>query len=69
MVSERIQRRIDQLLNEADEAVTSDDWKTVQQRANAALAFEPESADASAYLEAAEAEARSCPDTSNGRQS
>jgi len=53
MVSVRIQRRIDALLDEADEAVTADDWKTVRQRANAALSFDANNEDAKAYFEAA----------------
>ncbi len=53
MVGERIQRRIDALLDEADEAVSADDWKTVRQRANAALSFDAENEDAQAYLDAA----------------
>lgn len=45
MPSERIQRRTDSLLDDADEAVAHDDRKTVRQRANAALSL----ADARGY--------------------
>jgi len=53
MVSERIQRQIDALLDEADEATKNSDWSTVLQRANAALAFDPDNGDAPGYIEAA----------------
>ena len=54
MVSERIQRRIDLLLDEADEAVTALDWDVVRARAEAVLAFDPENSDALSYFAAAE---------------
>ncbi len=54
MASERIQRRIDLLLDEADEAVSGLDWSTVRDRAQAVLAFVPEHKEALAYLQAAE---------------
>ena len=54
MPSERIQRRIDALLDEADEAVSRDDWDTVRQRANAVLSFDAENDDARSYLQAAQ---------------
>ena len=50
MPSERIQRRIDALLDEADEAVSRDDWDTVRQHANAVLSFDAENDDARSYL-------------------
>jgi hypothetical protein len=53
MASERIQRRIDALLDEADEAVTREDWETVAARARAVLAFDEANVDALAYLTAA----------------
>ena len=52
MASGRIQRRINKLLDEADGAVTALDWGIVRARADAALAFGPETTEAIAYLEA-----------------
>ncbi|GEM_PF-4054633 len=46
MPSERIQRRIDALLDEADTAVTRRDWADVRSSAEAALALDPDNADA-----------------------
>ena len=42
MASERAKRRIERLLDEADEAVVHLDWDTVRARAQAVLAFDPE---------------------------
>ena len=55
MASERIQRRIDRLLDEADEAVSRFDWEAVRQRAEAVLAFDADNQEARAFLDAAEA--------------
>ena len=55
MASERIQRRIDRLLDEADEAVSRFDWEAVRQRAEAVLAFDADNHEARAFLDAAEA--------------
>src|SRR5437773_2790025 len=54
MPSERIQRRIDQYLDAADEAAGRFDWPAVRQNAQAALSLDPDNADAQTYLEAAE---------------
>ncbi len=54
MPSERIQRRIDSLLDEADEAAAENNWATVSARAQAALTFDPDNGDALEYLAAAE---------------
>ena len=54
MPSERIQRRIDLLLDEADQAMSVSDWETVRQRCRAILAFDPDNAEAREYLVAAE---------------
>ena len=54
MASERVQRRIERLLDEADEAVSRYDWEAVRQAARAVLRFDPENSDASAYLAAAD---------------
>jgi len=54
MPSERIQRQIDRLLDEADEAARALNWETVRARARAALGFDAENPDAQEYLEAAD---------------
>ena len=48
MTSERIQRRIESLLDEADEAVAREDWETVASRARAVLSFDAENSGARA---------------------
>jgi class 3 adenylate cyclase len=54
MPSERIQRRIDTLLDEADAAVTSADWLVVAEKARAALSLDSENADGRTFLSAAQ---------------
>jgi len=54
MASERIQRRIDSLLDEADQAIANEDWPTVASRVRSVLAIDPENGDALAYLAAAD---------------
>jgi serine/threonine protein kinase/class 3 adenylate cyclase len=54
MPSERIQRQIEALLDEADAAIREEDWTTVAARARAALAADPENEDARSYLAMAE---------------
>ena len=54
MASERIQRRISILLDEADEAFAQRDWDVVQQRAQDTLALDPENQDALTFVAAAE---------------
>jgi len=53
MASERVQRQIDRLLDEAEEASSKQDWETVQARAQHVLTFEPENPDGLAFLAAA----------------
>jgi hypothetical protein len=53
VTSKRIQRRIEQLLDEADRAMTRLDWQTVNERALAVLAADPTNADGLAYREMA----------------
>ena len=53
MASERVQRQIDRLLDEAETAMASLDWETVARRAQAALALDEDNADAQTYLAAA----------------
>ena len=52
MVSERQQRQIDRLLDEAEEAIVDEDWSRVASRARAVL--DPEKNDGLAYLTAGE---------------
>ncbi len=54
MASERLQRRIDILLDEADQAITQSDWLMVRDRAQNVLAFDHENRDALAFIESAE---------------
>jgi len=54
MASERTQRRIDSLLDEAEEAIVQLDWQVVQSRAQAVLALDPANPDGINYLAAAE---------------
>jgi hypothetical protein len=53
MPSERIQRRIDRLLDEADQAADANEWSRVRELAQNVLAFAPDDSDAVAYVEAA----------------
>ena len=59
MASERIRRRIEILLDEADEAVSLSDWAVARDRAQNVVRLDPESHDALAYLAAAERDAGS----------
>ena len=54
MASDRRTRRIERLLDEAEDAVSKLDWETVRGRAQAVLAFDPENADALDLLTGAE---------------
>ncbi|MBI2761998.1 MAG: AAA family ATPase [Chloroflexi bacterium] len=54
MPSERLQRQVDRLLDEAEAAIAARDWPIVLDRARTALTLDPESADARAFLAAAE---------------
>ena len=54
MPSERVQRQIDSLLDQAEAAMAVEDWATVRARCGAALALDPENADALTYIGAAE---------------
>ena len=50
MASERIQRHIDSLLDEADQAVANEDLPTVASRAKAVLRMDHENSDGLSYL-------------------
>ena len=54
MASERVQRRIGSLLDEAEAAIKRLDWRVVHDRAEAGLAIDPENADALTYLASAD---------------
>jgi len=54
MPSERVQRQIDLLLDEAEAGIAASDWGRVRDRAGNVLALDPENADAKSYLEAAD---------------
>ena len=53
MPSERLQRRIDQFLDEAEAAIESLDWRRARERAQAVLNLDPGGADAQAFIDAA----------------
>ncbi len=54
MPSERVQRQIDRLLDQAEAAIELADWNTVVQRSRGVLRLDPENQDAMSYLEAAQ---------------
>jgi serine/threonine protein kinase len=54
VTSGRLQRRLERLLEEADEAVVALDWQTVTDRAQAALAIDPDNSEARSYLAVAQ---------------
>ncbi len=54
MASDRLQRRIERLLDEAEEAVSRLDWEVVRDRAQAVLAFDPDNRDALILLTGAD---------------
>ena len=53
MASERVQRQIDRLLDEAEVGISQSDWALARDRSQNVLALDPENADALAYLAAA----------------
>ncbi|MCH8063556.1 MAG: serine/threonine protein kinase, partial [Chloroflexi bacterium] len=54
MPSERVQRQIDRILDDAEEALGVYDWEAVRRHALAVQALDPDNEDAQTYLEAAE---------------
>ncbi len=54
MATERLRQQVEQLLDEAQEAVTRLDWETVRTRVTAVLTLDPDNADAQALLAAVE---------------
>ncbi len=57
MPSERVQRQIDRLLDEAESAIERGDWSRAGELAESVLRLDPENADARSYREAAQREA------------
>jgi EAL domain-containing protein (putative c-di-GMP-specific phosphodiesterase class I) len=53
MPSERVQQRIDSLLDQADRAMEEGRWQAAIEACAAALAFDPDNTDANSYIEAA----------------
>ena len=51
MASERIQRQIERLLDEAEEALNQDDWALLKQLADRVLLLDPENNDGMAFLD------------------
>ena len=54
MASERLQRHIGRLLDEADQAIIQRQWDVVRERAQDILAIDPENSDGLAFLTTAE---------------
>ncbi|MEC7749567.1 MAG: hypothetical protein VX572_11545 [Chloroflexota bacterium] len=54
MANERVQRRIDILLDEADQAIAQSDWSVVRDRTQNVLALDPDNGDAATFLAAAD---------------
>ncbi len=54
MATERLQRRIEQLLDEAENAISRHEWDTVHDRAQSVLAIDPDHDDGQALLAVAE---------------
>ena len=50
MASERIQRQIERLLDDAQEAVARRDWQAVLDTAQHVLTIDPDNADAQAFV-------------------
>ncbi|MCH8225705.1 MAG: protein kinase [Chloroflexi bacterium] len=56
MLSDRVKRQIDRLLDEVEQAIAQGDWAAVGGQAESVLRLDPENADALAYLAAAQRE-------------
>ena len=52
--TDRIRRRVEQFLDEADQTAADSDWERVRDRAEDALALDPENPDALSFLAAAQ---------------
>ena len=53
MPSERVQRRINSLLDDADKSIERRDWQSALELAEAALGFDPENSEAKSFKDAA----------------
>ena len=53
MATERIQRQVDRLLDEAEEALAQRNWEAVRERAKDAVAIDQDNAEAQGFLAAA----------------
>src|SRR5438093_10745801 len=53
MLSERVQRQIDRLLDQCEEAVGQKNWSLARENAQAVLDLDPENTDARGFLDAA----------------
>ena len=62
MAGDRIQRRIDRLLDQAEEAADEPNWQRVRELSQNILAFDPENTDALGFLAAAD---RSLPESAS----
>ena len=70
MPSERVQRRIDRLLDDAEEAADRHDWAKVTEFVEGVLALDPDNSDAAAFREMAERAGRAAaPPTLDGAPS
>ena len=54
MASERLQRQIARLLDEAELAIAQRDWATVRERAQDVVSIDPENSEGQAFLDAAD---------------
>src|SRR5207245_187580 len=54
MPSERVQRQIDRLLDQCEEAIAQRDWAAARELSESVLRMDPGNADALAYLAAAQ---------------
>ena len=66
MLSDRAQRRIEALLDEADQAIGEEDWALVRKNMRAVLVLDPDNADAAGYLAAAERGIAAAPPPAQG---
>ena len=65
MPTERVQRRIDRLLDQADEALEANDWQKTVEIYRAVLKLDSENGDAASYLEASLEALGSAPTTAS----
>ena len=67
MASERFQRRIERLLDEADEAIAKYDWAALRQAAEAVLAIDPNNSDGLTFLATVERALARNPESSSNQ--